>query len=186
MRLLKARAPGLTHMGDSLRYGDVGAMLFNLDKSISASVSPVSGLCLEFLYEGHRLRSSDCQAREPFAQAVLGPGGNPTNPCYISSLLSVLDGKYPLPLIKAPKAFDRAHFPSFDKARMLCPKAIEPTLAEFRPTVLSEVPAGDPPPLQIQPALVVVKMSEVLAMLLHVLEQAGRPFLPRLDVQVGG
>lgn len=119
-----------------------------------------------------------------FAQAVLRLEGNPTNPCYIALLLSLLDGKYPLPLRKEHRAFDRAHYPSFEKARVLCFKAIEPTLAGFKATVLQEILEGDPLPLQIHSALVVVKESEVLAML-HAMEQAGRPFLHRLDVQVG-
>jgi hypothetical protein len=191
LRLLKARAPGLK-MVPPPRVGDVATMLAHLDihrkapydKSISAAVSSASGLCLEFLYDGHRQHCQSCQARGAFAQAVLGSTGNPTNPCYIAILLSLLDGKYPLPLLRAPMAFDRAHYPSFEQARVLCPKAIEPALAEFKATVLREVSANDPQPLQAHPALVVVKESDVLA-LQHELVQVDRPFLPRLDVRVG-
>lgn len=192
VRLLKARAPGLAHMKASPRYGDVAAMLLGLDKhrtedydrTISSAVSAASGLCLEFIYNGHCQHCQACHARGPFATAVLGADSNPSNSCYIAILLSLLDGKYPLPLVKTPQPFDRAHYPSFAQARVLCPRAIEPALAEFKARVLREVPADAPQPLQIHPALVVVKESDVLAAL-HELAQLGRPFPQPLHVRVG-
>lgn len=194
VRHLKARAPGLKDIKPSARYGDVETMLRSLDatrlpgvtydKSISAAVSPASGLNLAFIYEHHRHHCAACHARGPFSPAVLGERGNPDNPCYIAILLSLLDGKYPLPLQGAARPFDHAHYACFDDARRLCPEAVEPALDELRQTVLREVGPAEPQPRQFHPALVVVKDSEVLATL-HALEAVQRPFPGDVQVRVG-
>lgn len=194
VRHLKARAPGLADMKKTARYGDVETMLRSLDDkrlpgvtydtSISAAVSPASGLNLEFIYEHHRHHCAACHARGPFAVAVLGTQGNPENSCYIAILLSLLDGKYPLPLQRVARPFDHAHYACFDDARRLCPEAVGPALDELRQTVLREVGPDEPPPLQIHPALVVIKDSEVLAAL-HALEAVNRPFSEDVQVRVG-
>jgi hypothetical protein len=98
------------------------------DKSISAPVSAASGFRLEFIYEHHRHHCAACQARGPFTTTVLGPTGNPDNPCYIAILLSLLDGKYHLPLQGVPHAFDHDHYACFEDARRLCPQATQPAL----------------------------------------------------------
>ena len=116
--------------------------------------------------------------------AVLGTQGNPENSCYIAILLSLLDGKYPLPLQRVARPFDHAHYACFDDARRLCPEAVGPALDELRQTVLREVGPDEPPPLQIHPALVVIKDSEVLAAL-HALEAVNRPFAEDVQVRVG-
>jgi hypothetical protein len=194
VRQLKARAPGLADIPQTARYADVATMMLSLDatrlpgvtydKSISAAVSHASGLNLAFIYEHHRHHCAACHARGPFSTAVLGEHGNPDNPCYVAILLSLLDGKYPLPLQRVARPFDHAHYACFDDARRLCPEAVGPPLEEMRRTVLRELGPGDPLPLQIHPALVVVKDSEVLAAL-HALEDVTRPFCEDVQVRVG-
>jgi hypothetical protein len=113
----------------------------------------------------------------------LEPQGNPENAC-IAILLSLLDGKYSLPLQRVARPFHHAHYACFDDARRLCPDAVGPALDELRKTVLREVGPDEPPPLQIHPALVVVKDSEVLAAL-QALAAVDRPFSEDVQVRVG-
>lgn len=174
--------------------GDVEAMAamlyeadpaaFEVEIGTPPGESPRHNFHLEYVWESHQECCPPCRARGSFAQAVLGKA-NATNPCYIRVVLSILDGRWRLPLVAEPEPYEReaGNYTCFKVACKDAPETTLPLVEKFRDRVLRPVQPTEAPPVLVCPLTVALKEPEIVHRL-DALQLLGRP-CPGFTLQMG-